>query len=54
MRCRALVDLLDRPEDDPEVVTARQELLADECIRGLVIALRDEKPAYGKEMIRAD
>lgn len=43
VRYRILVDLLDREEDAPEVVVARQEMLADERIRGLVAALRDEE-----------
>ncbi len=43
VRYRTLVDLLDQEGDDPEVVEARQELLADERIRSLVSALRDEE-----------
>lgn len=40
---RTLVELLDRQEDAPEVVKARREMLADERIRNLVVALRDEE-----------
>ena len=42
-RYRSLVDLLDRQEDAPEVAEARQEMLADERIKNLLSALRDEE-----------
>jgi len=35
-RYRALVDLLDRPEDAPEVQAARAEMLSDSRVRGLI------------------
>lgn len=35
-RCRALVDLLERPEGNPEVRTARSEMLAHRQVRGLI------------------
>jgi len=35
-RYRSLVDLLDRPEDDPEVVSARAEMLSHPQVQGLI------------------
>lgn len=43
VRYRTLIDLLDRNEDDPAVAEARRAMLADERIKGLVTALRDEE-----------
>jgi len=36
VRYRTLVDLLDRPKDDPEVVAARQAMLEHPAVQGLV------------------
>ncbi|MCG2769680.1 MAG: hypothetical protein L6435_15080, partial [Anaerolineae bacterium] len=35
-RYRTLVDLLDRPEEDPEVVSARAEMLAHPQVREMI------------------
>jgi hypothetical protein len=54
VRYRTLVDLLDRPEEDPEVIEARKETLADERLKGLVTVLRNEElciPAIRREKV---
>lgn len=45
VRYRTLVDLLDRPEDDPEVKVARQAMLEHPQVQGLIGELR-ECPGY--------
>lgn len=41
VRYRTLVDLLDRPEDDPEVMSAHQAMLDHPQVQGLIEALRE-------------
>ncbi len=41
VRYRTLLDLLDRPADDPEVTAARAEMLAHPQVQALVAELRD-------------
>ncbi len=45
VRYRTLVDLLDRPEDDPEVKAARQAMLEHPQVQGLIEELK-EWPGY--------